>query len=356
MNSSKNHGVRVLGSARTSKGRYSCGVCGRIRKMTKAHVPPQCAGNSLIFPSYRIVSVGQDVKPGRTQLGGISFLGHCQPCNSAIGQLYDAAYGDFARSLRQVWIKDHKLTYPSLIKLPDSQFIPGKVVRSILLAMCATSPYMFGRWPDFVEQMMAGEPTSFPPELRLYLALARGRSARVNGLTSGMDLRVGSPRDEDGTPLVTNSASSVYFPPLAWEALLGDSGEPVRNGWADVSNWSELQTDEVFRISELLPSLPSVTHPQHSRETRDHWTEAVTNDFSNYAECMDIERIRPDPALQPSFLGKVSIGTAEIDEARHALGPKSRPSPSAAALPSRTQASIQRLPQTERNSTAQEEA
>ncbi|MFF0488348.1 hypothetical protein ACFYTQ_04925 [Nocardia sp. NPDC004068] len=38
-------GTRLAMGYQTRKGRYECGVCGTVGKMSKAHVPPQCAGN-----------------------------------------------------------------------------------------------------------------------------------------------------------------------------------------------------------------------------------------------------------------------------------------------------------------------
>ncbi len=39
--------------------------------MTAAHVPPQCAGNSMITPEYKLMVKEGVVSVGRNKLGGI---------------------------------------------------------------------------------------------------------------------------------------------------------------------------------------------------------------------------------------------------------------------------------------------
>lgn len=288
--------------------------------MTKAHVPPQAAGNRMIQPSYYLMSTDLEVEPGRAKLGGIHFYGHCAACNSRIGQRYDAAYGDFAEIMREVWIKDWKLEYPTVVQVPDGTFYPGKVVRSILLGMCATSSYMYTRWPGFVQSMLEGEAVRFPFDLHLYLALGRGRSARVNGHTAGMDFAPNASRSENGTSLITMSVSSVYFPPLAWELVIGDRSFPRVDGWIDIGSWSLLDSSTECEISDLIPPLPAVAHPQHTADRREHWAEMMSNEISIYAECMDIENVKPDAALRSSFHDKLRIEIDDLARAYYAKG------------------------------------
>jgi hypothetical protein len=145
--------------------------------MTKAHVPPKCAGNQMLTKRYHLMVKGHEVSTGRPDPGGIHLPGHCIDCNG-LASRYDAEYGAFAASLEPCWNKSLTLSLPKQITVPDVDFDPGAVVRSILLGMCATGTLIEKQWPGLPISLTTGEPVELPADMKLYLALARGRSAR----------------------------------------------------------------------------------------------------------------------------------------------------------------------------------
>lgn len=269
----------------------------------------------MLTPEYKLMSVGGTVRIGRQKLGGIHFLGHCADCNSRIGERYDAYYAQFADLLRPSWVKDWRISCPPQIKVPDGEFYPGKVIRSILLGMCALTPYMQREWPDFVAGLMAGEPVDLPGDLKLYLALARGMSARVNGTVAGFYLlgpkrRYGS----DGLPHGINAVASVYFPPLAWELVHDGTSVLGDDGWADVSNWSTVPPAEPHQLSEYFTDLPVVAHPQHTPGDHENWIDLFAEELAPISECMNILNETPDPLTRKAFEEKATISVEEVRE------------------------------------------
>ncbi|MFE9482835.1 hypothetical protein ACFYNM_30015 [Streptomyces spororaveus] len=64
--------------------------------MTKAHVPPQKAGNRDAVVSALLRVHDNKRSHGRASKGGMWFRGLCGECNSLAGARYDGAYADFA--------------------------------------------------------------------------------------------------------------------------------------------------------------------------------------------------------------------------------------------------------------------
>jgi hypothetical protein len=177
-------GPRVLGLVNHRNQKRPCGICGDKKRMTRSHVPARCAGNEMLVKRSRYMVNNDEVDLGRHDPGGIHLYGLCADCNSEAGK-YDRAYGAFADQMRPLWVKDRRLDISSQILMPAFTFDPGAVVRSILLGMCATGPIIHRHWPDLAVQLASGISLELPPELRLYLALARGMTGRVSGPIAG---------------------------------------------------------------------------------------------------------------------------------------------------------------------------
>ncbi len=64
--------------------------------MTRAHVPPQAAGNRGMVTSATVRIHNRIRSTGRPTAGGMWLRGLCGDGNSLAGANYDTAYGDFA--------------------------------------------------------------------------------------------------------------------------------------------------------------------------------------------------------------------------------------------------------------------
>jgi hypothetical protein len=76
-----------------------CGLCGRRGKLTKTHVPPQCAGNLGRVKRFTVVSDTEHRAAATTKrIGGVHFYGLCARCNGDLQGLYDGEYCKLAKA------------------------------------------------------------------------------------------------------------------------------------------------------------------------------------------------------------------------------------------------------------------
>ena len=301
---------------RTRKGRYECGVCGSVAKMSKAHVPPQCSGNTEEVTRSRWLAHNGRVEHGRDETGGIWFKGICRKCNTAAGK-FDGAYATLADALRPFW--EASLTQIAVtvsgVPVPNVSIYPGAVGRSVLLGMCATTPMIRRNWPR-VNHLLSGRPVALPRDYRLYLAVAQGRSAWVSGTTAGhyTDHRGGS--DE---PQVVMSMSSIFFPPLAWQLVAADARQP--DGWADVSSWLAYDSTEQMELGALVSQLVFDCHPRHNPGGDRDWIDHLQTDVSAVIESFDITNSDPNIiAVRRRRMERQMVPMEEVEAVLRAQG------------------------------------
>ncbi|MGW6414802.1 hypothetical protein [Streptomyces sp. NPDC055055] len=125
----------TLGLDLRSNGPRRCGLCGDYREMTKAHVPPQKAGNrgEVVCAPLRVHNNTRNY--GRALKGGMWFRGLCGECNSPAGARYDGAYADFAHRLVSYISAQRHLYLPAPDPAPPVRLAPGRVARSVLMGM-----------------------------------------------------------------------------------------------------------------------------------------------------------------------------------------------------------------------------
>jgi hypothetical protein len=199
--------------------------------------------------------------------------------------------------------------------MPRLTIHAGAVARSILLGMCATGPLIHQHCPDFPPQLLSGTQLEMPAEMRLYVALTRGLTARVAGPTVGYHNSGPNYRpDSSGKALGRSSIASVYFPPLAWELV--HTGETVLTyeGWADVSSWTTMDPGESRWLNDLVTALPAACHPWHHPTDNEHWTELLSTEIAPIVECENIEGGPPDPLKPSTRATRVCISMDEFRE------------------------------------------
>lgn len=289
--------------------------------MTRAHVPPQCAGNTDAASRARWM-LNQDTKTvtlGRPEIGGIHFLGQCGSCNSAAGTNFDPAYGFFADELRPLWLAS--LTYPAQerIALPPIRFAPGAVARSIVLGMCSSTSLIRKNWPQVDSLLDSNASIQLPAGWQLFLALTRGKTAWVAGGIGGTYLHgPRTRRSATGGPLTLMSMASVFFPPLAWQLVTNGAEFLVDDGWADVSEWLALPTRNTYDIRDFVTDLPMVKHPRHLPNGDREWIDFTQADVTSVIECFDVTNGTSDDAqARNRLMRRVMV---PMDEVRNAAG------------------------------------
>lgn len=266
-------GVTLFGSRGASS---RCGLCGRPGKMTKAHVPPQSAGNTLSVVRYRPgIKNGIRGPQGPEYEGGIWLKSLCAECNNRAGERADRAYADFAARARFV-LNHCSLAQPS--DVPPVNLAPGLVSRSVLVGMMAVNPRLGVHHRSLAEQLMDTESeVVLPGNLQLRLALTVRRFARVAAAGAWMKVL--------GTRLHYMPLVEVWFHPFAW-ALVPTPGETPQQGldlvtydcWADVTEWSRFSPDRTsVDLRNLTRTMPVVRHPQDT-EDHDAWVSMSSNE------------------------------------------------------------------------------
>ncbi len=281
--------TKPFGLMRTATGKYKCGLCGQKKRMSRAHVPPQCAGNTGLVTRSHLLVRGNEVAAGRADVGGLHFRGLCRECNTEVGS-YDKAYGDFANAMRPLWVKDWQLELPEVVAVPDIIIRPGDVARSVIGGVAAASPMLRERWPILTEALRSGGAAVLPDALSLRLALARGVSARVSGAFAGFHV-IGPRRrfTATGRPIGISSLGSTYFPPLAWELVHSGPTLLDEYKWADASNWIQYDIGEVVPLRALVTALPPTAHPWHHPALSEHWSEVAATKYAPIVECANVE-------------------------------------------------------------------
>ncbi len=261
-------GSRVYLGGRTETN--VCGVCGKFGKMTRAHVPPQTAGNTGAVVRYRPTILDGTLGPnGRELTGGLWVRTLCSDCNNVRGgRRRDPAYGDFARRMDEAMRSTLLLSGP----VPPVNVAPGLVARSVLVGMMAVNPKLREQYPSLAEQVVEdASEIRLPGGLQLRLALTRQREARL-AASASYD-RVLTVRS------FYHAMAEIWFRPFAWALVPKPGNVPAQLGpemvveqrWADVTEWLRYSEDRTsVDLRNLISYLPTVVHPQDGPE-HDDW-------------------------------------------------------------------------------------
>ncbi|MGW7400860.1 hypothetical protein ACWGH7_30820 [Streptomyces cyaneofuscatus] len=241
--------------------------------MTKAHVPPQAAGNRERVVSANVRLRDRVLGHGRFAQGGMWFHGLCSDCNSMAGVHYDAAYADFSNAMLA------RVNLHQRLHLPPVRLAPARVARSILIGMFATSPHLRVMFRGLAEDLLnRRERIRMPDGANLRLAVCLDRRTRLAGMYNAV--RAISYTEH------YDVFSEVYFRPLAWTLTPSDrgpaqhAGQSVveRQGWAVVDHWLQYGEDRTSADLRSLcrAPLPSVLHPLNGHD-RDEWMEFMSD-------------------------------------------------------------------------------
>ncbi|MBZ6295951.1 hypothetical protein ACWCQJ_20970 [Streptomyces olivaceus] len=221
---------------------------------------------------------------GRPRAGGMWLRGLCRDCNSLAGENYDAAYGDFAARLAAYFSARTRLLLPAAEPAPPVSVAPGRVVRSVLIGMFATTPHLRTMFPDLAHDLQHRRPhITMPDGATLRMALYPSRSTRLASMAYG--LRILTRRQH------YHIFSEIYFRPLAWalspneDRLDADGlGESAVSSWPVVDQWLKYGDDVTALDLRYLchRRIPIVDHPL--REGRDEWVETFQNDTAAFLE------------------------------------------------------------------------
>lgn len=272
----------ALGLDLRSKDPRPCGLCGDLRRMSRAHVPPQVAGNSRDVTSSIVLIANGIRRNGRSTSGGVWVRGLCEKCNSLAGARYDSAYGDFVQRIRSYGRLSGRFHLPEPWSPPAVSVAPGRVARSVMFGMFAISPHLRELFPELAADLSAGRAhITIPDKLSLRYAMYPDRVARLTGPVYSQ--RVLGRREHYRT------FAEIFFPPLAWVLTSGDHLSPGGaesildlQGWAEATTWLRYGDDVTSTdLRNLCRRLPVVTHPLSDPS---EWLEMFSDEITPILE------------------------------------------------------------------------
>ena len=209
--------------------------------------------------------------------------GLCVECNNLAGKNYDTAYGDFAGRLDSYLSARRHLVLPGRVTDPPVSVAPGRVARSVLIGMFATTPHLRQMFPGLAHDLQHQRPhITMPDGATLRMALYPLRTTRLASMSFGMRFT----RRQH-----YHVFSEIFFRPLAWTLSPSDErlddaelGESVLKVWPTVDQWLQYGDDvTAVDLRDLCRrGIPMVGHPL--KEGPNEWMEAFQNETAAFLE------------------------------------------------------------------------
>lgn len=259
-----------------------CQLCSRSTALTKAHVPPKCAGNRAEHVHRTRPYIRDEVmyqEPPRD--GGLWLKTLCQPCNR-LASKYDDAYGDFARRVSRVGrLRNNAVFLPvSAGGVPAVSVAPGRVARSVLHGMAALTPSLKLVHQGFLEELLRDDHVELPPSLQLRVARIEHPQCRVSS-AYWMQQVLGERKNYD-------VLAEICFYPFLW-VLRSPSSQSLGPSLVDTERWGDatdwIRYDPVVvraDLRDVLDRLPLTVHP--TLRNRDEWMELLSDERSYVLE------------------------------------------------------------------------
>lgn len=214
--------------------------------------------------------------------GGMWLRTLCHQCNR-LASLYDHAYRDFAVNVS----RHNRMTTASWLLpitsggVPVVHISPGRVARSVMLAMVALAPSMNIVHSWFLDELHRdGDDLRLPAGMELRVARVAHPECRVSSAYSMMRV--------SGARQYYDVFAEICFSPFIWAlctpapATLGPALVD-QEGWGDATEWIRYgRTVERADLRSVLNSLPLTTHP--IMRNRDEWIELSAKDASYVLE------------------------------------------------------------------------
>lgn len=256
----------LVGSTLSSATARTCGLCGDFRKLSKAHVPPQAAGNNTTVLRAADVIVNNVRQPGRWSQGGMWVRGLCADCNNEAGNAYDVPYADFAKQIERMSSPTARRLAVIQGEAPGAVFAPGLVSRAVLFGMFAINPRLRVLFPELADDLKNDAPAGigpirWPDKLALKISRTHPAFPDHGVISSGVwAMRVLRER------VVHWTFGDIVWPPLMWSLVPNDNdaerdglGPQITKPLPDVSEWVQYGPDRTsVDLRSLIATLPTI--------------------------------------------------------------------------------------------------
>lgn len=261
-----------------------CHLCRQSTALTKAHVPPKCAGNRGKKVERMRPTISDEVMShDRPLQGGLWLETLCASCNG-LASKYDPAYGELTNALTRFdFLTRRPILLPhSRTGVPAVPIAPGRVARSLIYGMVALAPSMQLVQGEFLDHLLEDDDQlRLPPGMQPRVARITHRECRISSAYSMMQVAV--------RRQLYDVFAEVCFYPFIWvlcspqvELSLGPNLVDLEE-WGDATDWLRFSRNATRRdLRDVLDRLPITRHP--TLRNRDHWVDLYSSDTSYVLE------------------------------------------------------------------------
>lgn len=173
-----------------------CHICGKYRKYTKEHIPPQAAFNQspvVLYGFNAALRNGWDSpypwdfsgQKGRPMNKGVWFKRLCEECNTQLlGIHYVPAYSDLVKQTYVLLEKGVRINKDGFGTFEFSNLYPLKIAKKVIaMFLGINAPEMIVAEPELQRFVLRQEQRALSEKYSLYMFVAGGQLSRYCGLT-----------------------------------------------------------------------------------------------------------------------------------------------------------------------------
>ncbi len=168
-----------------------CRICGKIKKLTFEHVPPECCFNTT---SQKLITgetlikhiIDGDKKPWdysglsyKNQQKGMGYYSLCQECNSKTGLWYGNSYKYFIHALNKL-IYEQAPRAGETLNLTLKEFRPLPVFKQVISMFCSVNENLRN---DVSEFLLDKQSTEFVKKYSVYMYIVNTETGRIFGFS-----------------------------------------------------------------------------------------------------------------------------------------------------------------------------
>lgn len=167
-----------------------CHICGKYRKLTFEHIPPENALNNNRAKVYTGEEVIKRYKGEKSyyknQQQGMGKYSLCKSCNSNTGTWYATVYNDISKEVAYSSHKKSPLTHGDIFAFSTKNFPALSFVKQVITMFCSLLPYTEVKRLGFDKLLLNKESNNIDKslfDLRIYLTSANAGQLMVGPST-----------------------------------------------------------------------------------------------------------------------------------------------------------------------------
>jgi len=226
-----------------------CALCGKFKKLSFEHVPPQSAFNNkpIFMQNHEHLIDKNSFLYGKKSKSNKGFGGYtlCETCNNSTGDWYARDFGDFAHQGMKIITGLDKLQYTIRGKY---QIKPLNVIKQILtMFMSADKSGHLRSQKELVDFILNKEQKNIPSRYKVFLYSTLSSYKRMLGYSVVYAGHLG-----------VQKWSEINFQPFGY--LLADESGPAHEHMCEISKFGEFGYDEKISV-EITTAYLNVDSP-----------------------------------------------------------------------------------------------